>query len=110
MEHIRWPQATTCAASRWRWRARASIRISIARPSVARIYVTLAADGRSANCKFTPDEQEFEFDDAGSLRAPRQWLGAARLGCRHACQADLADPKGALAMAWAHAKGKPRRR
>src|SRR5687768_18406885 len=27
---------------------------------VARIYVTLAADGRTANFKFTPDEQEFK--------------------------------------------------
>jgi hypothetical protein len=27
---------------------------------VARIFVTLAADGRTANFKFTPDEQEFK--------------------------------------------------
>ncbi len=27
---------------------------------VARIYVTLAADGRTANFMFTPDEQEFK--------------------------------------------------
>jgi hypothetical protein len=27
---------------------------------VARIYVTLAADGKTANFKFTPDEQEFK--------------------------------------------------
>ncbi len=27
---------------------------------VARIYATLAADGRTANFKFTPDEQEFK--------------------------------------------------
>jgi hypothetical protein len=27
---------------------------------VARIYVTLAADGHTANYKFTPDEQEFK--------------------------------------------------
>ena len=27
---------------------------------VARIYVTLTADGRTANFKFTPDEQEFK--------------------------------------------------
>jgi hypothetical protein len=26
---------------------------------VARIYATLAADGKSANFKFTPDQQEF---------------------------------------------------
>jgi hypothetical protein len=26
---------------------------------VARIYVTLAADGKTANFKFSPDEQEF---------------------------------------------------
>jgi hypothetical protein len=33
---------------------------------VARIYVTLAGDGKTANFKFTPDEQEFKC-----LLAPR---------------------------------------
>ncbi len=79
---------------------------------VARTYVTLAADGRSANFKFTPDEQEFKCMMAPGAFAPianawgRQgWTTAtlARLGA--------AELKGALETAWAHAlpKKKPRR-
>ncbi len=37
---------------------------------VARTYVTLAADGRSANFKFTPDEQEFKCMLAPEAFAP----------------------------------------
>jgi YjbR len=37
---------------------------------VARIYVTLAADGRTANFKFTPDEQEFKCMMAPDTFAP----------------------------------------
>jgi hypothetical protein len=57
---------------------------------VARIYVTLVANGCSANFKFTPDEQEFKcmHDDAGGLRAPRQCLGAAGVDSRRACQSE----------------------
>ncbi|HEX2889076.1 MmcQ/YjbR family DNA-binding protein [Vineibacter terrae] len=78
---------------------------------VARTYVTLAADGRSANFKFTPDEQEFKCMMAPDAFAPianawgRQgWTTAtlARLGA--------AELKSALEMAWAHAlpRKKPR--
>ena len=37
---------------------------------VARIYVTLAADERTANFKFTPDEQEFKCMLAPEAFAP----------------------------------------
>src|SRR5439155_3022554 len=37
---------------------------------VARIYVTLAADGRTGNFKFTPDEQEFKCLIAPDAFAP----------------------------------------
>ena len=37
---------------------------------VARIYVTLAADGRTANFKFTPDEQQFKCMMAPDAFAP----------------------------------------
>ncbi len=79
---------------------------------VARIYVTLAADGRTANFKFTPDEQEFKCMMAPEAFAPvanawgkQGWTTAtlAKLGAR-----ELA---GALETAWAHAvpKKAPRR-
>ena len=37
---------------------------------VSRIYVTLAADGRTANFKFTPDEQELKCMLAPEAFAP----------------------------------------
>ena len=37
---------------------------------VARIYVTLAADGRTANFKFAPDEQELKCMIAPAAFAP----------------------------------------
>jgi hypothetical protein len=37
---------------------------------VARIYVTLAADGRSANFRFTPDEQQLKCTVAPEAFAP----------------------------------------
>ena len=37
---------------------------------VARIYVTLAADGRTANFKFAPDEQELKCITAPETFAP----------------------------------------
>ena len=50
---------------------------------VARIYVTLAADGRSANFKFAPRRAGAEMHGcAGRLRAGAQRLGQARLDNR----------------------------
>jgi YjbR len=80
---------------------------------VARIYVTLAADGRSANFKFAPDEQEFKCMMAPDAFAaiPNAW---GKQGWTTATLSKLsaAELKAALEMAWAHAveKKKTRRR
>ena len=78
---------------------------------VARIYVTLAADGRTANFKFTPDEQEFKC-----MMAPEAFIPAAnawgRQGWTTATLSKLssADLEAALEMTWRHAQPKTRRR
>ena len=78
---------------------------------VARIYVTLAADERSANFKFTPDEQEFKCMMAPEAFAPlpNAW---GRQGWTTATLSKLsaAELKSALETAWAHAVKKPKRR
>jgi hypothetical protein len=71
---------------------------------VARIYVTLAADGRTANFKFTPDEQDFKcmmLPEAFSP-VPNAWgqQGWTTADLAHLSTADLT---GALEMAWRHA-------
>ncbi len=78
---------------------------------VKRIFATLAADGRSANLKFTPDEQEFKVMMAPDAFAPienawgRQGWTLVRLD---AVGED--ELRGALEMAHRHAVGtKPRR-
>ena len=78
---------------------------------VARIYVTLAADGKTANLKFTPDEQEFKcmiLPDAFTP-VPNAW---GRQGWTTATLSALskADLQSALEMAWQHATAKKRRR
>jgi len=71
---------------------------------VKRIYATLAADGRSANLKFTPDEQEFKAMMAPEIFRPLEnaWgrQGWTTIVLEHA---ELADLQAALEMAWAHA-------
>ena len=71
---------------------------------VKRIYVTLAADGKSANLKLTPDEQEFKCLLAPEAFAaiPNAW---GRQGWTTARLAALSVPelKAALEMAYAHA-------
>jgi len=71
---------------------------------VARIYATLAADGLSANLKFTPDEQEFKCMLAPEAFAPipNAW---GRHGWTTAKLSELspADLQNALETAWAHA-------
>jgi hypothetical protein len=78
---------------------------------VERIYVTLAADGRSANFKFTPDEQEFKCMLAPEAfeAIPNAW---GRLGWTTAKLARLGikELRAALEMAWAHAVDKKPRR
>jgi hypothetical protein len=79
---------------------------------VARIYVTLAADGRSANFKFTPDEQEFKcmMAPAAFTPIPNAW---GRQGWTTADLSKLgaAELENALKIAWTHAvKKKPAKR
>jgi hypothetical protein len=76
---------------------------------VARIYVTLAADGRSANFKFTPDEQEFMMAPEAFAPVPNAW---GRLGWTTANLSKLsaAELRNALETAWAHAAKKKSRR
>lgn len=78
---------------------------------VARIYVTLAADGRSANFKFAPDEQEFKCMMAPEAFAPVPG-GWGRQGWTTATLAALsvAELKDALTTAWRQAAPKPRPR
>ena len=80
---------------------------------VSRIYVTLAADGRTANFKFTPDEQEFKCMMAPGAFAPvpnafgkQGWTTAVLSRLK------LAELRSALETAWPHAlpKTKARRR
>ena len=78
---------------------------------VARIYVTLAPDSKTANFKFTPDEQELKCLLAPKAFAPipnawgRQGWTTATLSALSA-----ADLRNALEMAWAHAVPKKRNR
>jgi hypothetical protein len=71
---------------------------------VVRIYATLTADGRTANFKFTPDEQEFKcmMLPKGFAPVPNAW---GRQGWTTGTLSKLttADLKAALEMAWAHA-------
>ena len=77
---------------------------------VDRIFVTLAADGLTANLALTPDEQEFKCELAPDIFRPvnNAWghKGWTTMTLANASEADL---KAALAMAHAHASGKPRR-
>ena len=78
---------------------------------VARIYVTLAADGRTANFKFTRDEQEFKC-----MMAPEAFMPIANAWGRQGwttaelSRLSAAELKSALESAWAHAVKKPKRR
>ena len=78
---------------------------------VARIYVTLAPDGRSANFKFTPDEQALKCTVAADAfaRLPNAW---GKQGWTTATLSALsrADLQSALETAWRHAVAKTRRK
>ena len=71
---------------------------------VRRIYVTLAADGKTANLKFTPEEQEFKC-----MLAPRAFApvagGWGRQGWTTATLSEmsLAELRQALDVAWRRA-------
>jgi hypothetical protein len=77
---------------------------------VARIYATLAADGRTANLKLTPDEQELKCVTAAEAFAPVPG-GWGSQGWTTATLAALstAELAAALELAWRHATAKPRR-
>ena len=78
---------------------------------VHRIYVTLAPDGKTANFKFTPDEQELKCTVAPDAFAaiPNAW---GRQGWTTATLSNLnaAELKQARQTAWAHAVPKKARR
>ena len=78
---------------------------------VARIYVTLAADGRSANFKFAPPDQEFKCMLAPAAFRPVAG-GWGRQGWTTATLAELSRPelKDALEIAWRGALPKKNRR
>jgi YjbR len=78
---------------------------------VLRIYVTLAPDGRSANFKFTPDEQEFKCMMAPNAFAPvaGAW-GKQGWTTGTLARMDTADLKVAVEMAWHHAQLRKHRR
>lgn len=71
---------------------------------VKRIYATLAADGRTANLKLTPDEQEFKAMMAPEVFQPvdNAW-GRQGWTTLVLAEADEADLRAALEMAHAHA-------
>lgn len=75
-----------------------------------RIYVTLAADGKTANFMFTPEEQEFKCMMAPEAFAPmpNAW---GRRGATTAILAKLttAELEDALRLAWRRAVSKSAR-
>jgi hypothetical protein len=76
-----------------------------------RIYVTLAGDARTANFKFTPDEQEFKCMMAPEAFAPvpNAW-GQQGWTTATLSKLSAAELKDALATAWAHASKKRKAR
>ncbi|MES2752766.1 MAG: MmcQ/YjbR family DNA-binding protein [Pseudomonadota bacterium] len=78
---------------------------------VARIYVTLAADGRTANLKLTPDEQEFKCLLAPDAFAPvpNAW-GKQGWTTMTLAALDAVELKKSLQAAWQHAQPKKRKR
>ncbi len=71
---------------------------------VARIYVTLAADGRSANFKFTPDEQELKCltTPEAFFPVPNAW-GQQGWTTATLAALDKIELQRALETAWRHA-------
>jgi hypothetical protein len=78
---------------------------------VDRIFVTLDAEGRTANVKFTPDEQEFKCQLAPDVFVPinNAW-GRQGWTTIHLLAATEEDLQAALQMAHGHAVGKPVRK
>ncbi len=78
---------------------------------VARTFVTLAADGRTANFKFTPDEQALKCEVAKDAftPVPNAW-GAQGWTTAQLARLSRDELAAALEMAWRHAQPKPRKR
>lgn len=78
---------------------------------VKRIYATLAADGKTANLKLDPDEQEFKCMLAPEVFAPvpNAW-GKQGWTTVTLAKASIAELRAALEMAWRHAVATPPRR
>ena len=78
---------------------------------VKRIYVTLAADSRTANLKRTPDEQEFKVMMAPELfqAIDNAWgrQGWTTITLAAASEGEL---RAALEMAYAHAVAGPKKK
>jgi hypothetical protein len=76
-----------------------------------RIYVTLAPDGKTANFKLTPEEQEFKclLAPQAFQPIPNAW---GRQGWTTATLSKLskAELQDALRIAWAHGAAKKRRK
>lgn len=70
---------------------------------VRRIYVTLAADGKTANFKFAPDEQELKCSVLPRAFRPVEG-GWGKQGWTTATLSELSadDLRDALSMAWRH--------
>jgi hypothetical protein len=78
---------------------------------VDRIYATLAADGKSANLKLTPDEQELKCLVAPDVfRAIDNGWGRQGWTTIDLAAASAEDLTAVLRLAHAHAVGKPRKR
>ncbi len=75
----------------------------------ARIYVTLAADGLTANFKFTPDEQELKCLTAPDAfeKIPNAW-GKQGWTTAKLSALSVAELKSALETAWRHGTTKKR--
>src|ERR1700736_5808472 len=78
---------------------------------VARIYATLGADGRTANLKLSPDEQEFKCLLAPEALSPVPG-GWGKQGWTTAILAKLSTTElgDVIEMAWRHALPKRRAR
>jgi hypothetical protein len=78
---------------------------------VARTYATLAPDGRSANFKFTPDEQALKCTVAADAFSPIQnaW-GKQGWTSADLAKLSVAELRHALQTAWAHAQAKKAKR
>jgi hypothetical protein len=78
---------------------------------VKRIYVTLAADGCTANFKFAPDEQQLKCMVMPEAFRPVEG-GFGRQGWTTATLSALnvADLRNALELAWRHALPKAQKR